>query len=102
MLQKLDAERVAGTRKLNAHIGLHLSGMGGHDQHPVREVYRLSHVMRDVDHRLAGLPPDIRQQPLHLVSGQRIECRERLVHQQHRRIVGKRPRNGDPLLHSTG
>ncbi len=51
---------------------------------------------------MRGLPPDLREQALHVVAGERVERRERLVHQQHRRIVGERPRDGDPLLHAAG
>src|SRR5262249_58200297 len=53
-------------------------------------------------HSLAGFPPDIRQQALHVVAGQRIERCKRFVHQKNRGIVGKGARNGDPLLHPAG
>ena len=74
--------------------------MRRHDHHPVRQVDRLGDVVGHVDHGLAGLAPDVRQQPLHVVAGERVERRERLVHQQHGRIVGERARDGDPLLHA--
>ena len=74
--------------------------MRRHHHHPVRQIHRLGDIVRHVDHGLAGFPPHVGEQPLHVVAGQRVERRERLVHQQHRGIVGERARDGDPLLHA--
>ena len=38
----------------------------------------------------------------HLVARQRVERRERLVHQQNIRIEQQRPGDGDALLHAAG
>ena len=38
----------------------------------------------------------------HLVAGERIERRERLVHQQNVRIEQQRAGDGDALLHAAG
>ena len=77
-------------------------GCGAHHHHAVRQIHRLRDIVRHVDHRLAGFPPHVGEQPLHVVARQRVERRERLVHQQHRRIVGQRAGDGDPLLHAAG
>ena len=102
IVQKIDAERVARPGKTDRHLGLHGPGMRAHHHHAVRQIHRLGHVVGHVDHGLAGLPPHVREQALHVVAGERVERRERLVHQQHGRIVGERARDGDPLLHPAG
>ena len=74
--------------------------MRRHHHHPVREIDRLGDVVGHVDHGLPGLAPHVGQQPLHVVAGERIERGERLVHQQHGRIVGERAGDRDALLHA--
>ena len=76
--------------------------MRRHHDHAVGEINRLGDVVGDVDDGLARLAPDVGEQPLHVVARQRIKRRERLVHQQHSRIVGERARDRDALLHSAG
>ena len=44
--------------------------------------------------------PDFLDQPVHLLAGEGVERAERLVHQQHGRLVGKRPHKGGALLHA--
>src|SRR5215510_9367913 len=99
-LQKIDAERIARPVERDWNLGLDAPGMRRHHNHPVGEVDRLRHVVRHVDHGLAGLAPDVGEQALHGVAGERIERRERLVHEQDGRVVGERARDRDSLLHA--
>ena len=52
------------------------------------------------------MSPRSRADPLQLVvqqvAGHRVERAERLVHQQHVRVLGQRPGQGDPLPHAAG
>ena len=74
--------------------------MRRHHHDAIGEIHGFGDVVGHVDHGLSRFPPHIGEQPLHVVARERIECRERFVHQQHRRIVGKRTRDRDPLLHA--
>ena len=72
----------------------------GEDQHAVRQEHRLVDVMRDEQDRL-GPPDELLTEPLaELLSLHLVEGRERLVHQQHGRIVGQRARDVDSLEHA--
>ena len=46
--------------------------------------------------------PDLLDQPVHLLAGEGVERAERLVHQQHRGLEGKRPHERGALLHAAG
>ena len=102
IVEEFDAERVARAGKADRHFAFHGAGMRGHDHHTIGEIDGLGYVVGHVHHRFARLAPHVREQPLHVVAGERIERRERLVHQQHRGIVGERAGDGDPLLHAAG
>src|SRR5262249_11569878 len=80
-------------------FGVHRAGVGREPDDPIGEVHRLRNVVRDVDDGLLGLAPHVDEQALHLVAGQRVERRERLVHQEHGRIVGECARDRRALLH---
>ena len=69
-----------------------------HDQ-PLAEQQRLLDRMGDQDDRLAGLLPELQDEALHLLPRQRVECAERLVHQDHVGVVGQAARQRDALLH---
>ena len=56
--------------------------------------------MGDEQYGDADPGPDVEQHPLHHRAGLGIERAERLVHEQHARIVGKRARDADALLHA--
>jgi hypothetical protein len=71
-----------------------------HHQHPVRQEDRLGNAVGDQQHRLAGGHPDALQFEVHALARHRVERAERLVHQQHRRIVQQRPQDRDALLHA--
>lgn len=58
--------------------------------------------MRDEDDGLAGALPDAPQLVLEGLAGLRVERRERLVHQQHVRVVGQRAGDRDALAHPAG
>ena len=73
---------------------------GGEDQHAVRQEHRLVDVMRHEQDRL-GPPGELLAEPLaELLPLHLVEGRERLVHQQHGRIVGQRARDVDSLEHA--
>ena len=61
---------------------------------------RLLDRMRDEQHREAGVLPELQQLVLHLAPGQRIQCSERLVHQQHVRLHRHAPGDRHALLHA--
>ena len=73
-----------------------------HDQDPVAELERLLQVVGDEDHRLADLVVQPDHLVLHVPADQRVERRERLVEQHHRRVDGQRAGQPDPLLHAAG
>ena len=58
--------------------------------------------MRDVDERDADVVLDRLQLELHLLAELEVERAERLVEQQHLRLVHKRAGERDPLLLTTG
>ena len=71
-----------------------------HDEDAVRQKDRLVDVMRHEQHGLLGMLPDRKQQLLHGVARLAVERPERLVHQQHFRIVGQRAGDRHALLHA--
>src|SRR5262245_32779406 len=101
-IQERHAQGIARARQRDRHHGLEAARVRTHHDHAIGEVDRLGDIVRDVDDGLFRLPPHLREQLLHVVAGQRIERGERLVHQQHRRVVGERARDGDALLHAAG
>ena len=58
--------------------------------------------MRDEQHGLARLHPQLFQIDAHLLARERIERAERLVHQQQRRIVDQRAHDRGTLAHAAG
>ncbi len=81
-------------------LGLHAAGMRREHQDAVADQQRLLDRVGDEDHREADVFPQRHQLLLHLAAGERVERRERLVHQQHRRLHGERARDRDALLHA--
>jgi len=59
-------------------------------------------VVGDEDQGRLGVGPEVEQVILQVGASERIECRERLVEQQHFRPRHQRPRNGDPLRLTAG
>ena len=101
-IEKFHAERIARPRQRDPDFGFYCTGMRRHHDDPIGEIDRFRNVVRHVYHSLARFPPDVREQALHVVAGQRIESCKRFVHQKNRGIVGKRPCDGDALLHAAG
>ena len=72
-----------------------------HDGNAVTNAHGLVQVVRD-EHDGAALDLlQAHQLALHLGADDGVECRERLVHQQNRRVGGQRPRQPHALLHAT-
>ncbi len=72
----------------------------GHDDDAVAQVDGLLDVVGDEDHGALVLLPDRQGLLLHGVAGLRIECAERLVHQQHIRAVRPGAGEAHALLHA--
>ncbi len=81
---------------------LDLAGARRHDDEPRGEENRLFDRVGDEEHHLAGAMPDVEDQLLDLLAGQRVERAERLVHQQYLRVGGERAGDADALLHAAG
>src|SRR5256886_1694247 len=96
--ERLDARPV----ELDRHRRQHTPGPAREDDDAVREVHGLLDVVRDVEDRLSGPLPDEEQLLLHELARLRVERREGLVHQEHRRIHGEGARDPDTLAHAAG
>ena len=77
-------------------------GDGGQHDHPLAEVDRLVDVVGDEQQGHAEALPHRADQVLEVGPGLRVDRRERLVHQQHPRLVGDGAGDRDPLLHAAG
>ena len=73
-----------------------------HHRDPVRQRERLGLVVRHVDERDADLLLQVDELELHVLAQLRVERRERLVEQQHRRMRDQRARDRDALLLAAG
>ena len=73
-----------------------------HDRDAVAERHRLGLVVRDVEHRRAQLVLDPRDLRAHLHAQLRVQVRERLVHQERRRIAHDRAAHRDALALAAG
>ena len=71
-----------------------------HHQHLVGEIHRLGQAVGDEHHGLGGLRPDAQQLVPHGHARLLVERGERLVHQQHGRVLHQAARDGDALLHA--
>jgi hypothetical protein len=58
---------------------------------------RFGHVVGDQDHRHMQLGMDAVELASYFRARDRIECPERFVHEENRRIGGQRPRQPDSL-----
>ena len=75
---------------------------GVHDRDPVRHRHRLFLVVRDVDERDADVVLDRLELELHLLAELQVERAERLVEEEHARLVDERARERYPLLLAAG
>src|ERR1700681_1100398 len=78
------------------------AGPRRHHHHLVRQIDGLGQAMGHEDDGLAGRSPNPQQFVAHGHAGLLVECGERLVHQQYRRILHQAARDRDPLLHAAG
>ena len=91
----------AGRRRPRAGVDLD-DAAGVHDRDPVAHAERLDLVVRDVDRRRVELLQQRLQLGAHLHPQQRVEVRERLVHQQHVGLRRDRARDRDALPLAAG
>ncbi len=75
---------------------------GVHHRDPVRQRERFGLVVRHVDERDADFLLQVDELDLHFLAQLRVERRERLVEQQHRRMRDERARDRDALLLPAG
>lgn len=73
-----------------------------HDDDPVGEVDRFGDGVGDEHDRRSGFPPDAVQFDVHLLASESVQCSERLVHEQHFRLVQQCAAQGYALLHTAG
>ncbi len=74
----------------------------GEHRDPVAEPHRLVDVVGDQHHRRAQGALDLPELGLQVAPAGRVHRAERLVHEQHRRVDGERPRHPDALLLPAG
>ena len=96
------ASRPRGRGSVDVDDALDATGARRHDDDAVGEQHRLVDRVRDEQHRLVRCEPQRLEVEAHLLARQRVECAERLVHQQQRRVVDQRARNRHALAHSAG
>src|SRR2546426_9721166 len=99
---ELRARALARMREGHVHDLLDGAGLCGHDHDAVGEEDGLRDAVGDEDHGLLVLLPDPQELLLHDLARLRVQRPEGLVHQEHRGVVGQRPRDGHPLLHAAG
>src|SRR5215471_2983602 len=84
--QLASARRVDRIAAVTVELALDLAGMRRHQQDAVADQHRFWNRVGDEQHGEARVGPQRQQFLLHLAARERIERRERLVHQQHRRL----------------
>ena len=83
-------------------LGQHGARAVGHQENLVGEINRLIDVMGDHERGLSGLETNAAHLVLQRAARQRIQRRERLVHQHDFRRDRERTRDADALLHAAG
>ncbi|MPN16244.1 hypothetical protein SDC9_163582 [bioreactor metagenome] len=73
-----------------------------HDGDCIAELEGLINIMGDKYDSFVQLPLDLQQLKLHVFAHQRIQSRERFIHQQHIRVGGQRAGDGHALTHAAG
>ena len=96
----LGMRRIARPRHGEQNFVAHPRRPLGQDQHAIRELRGFLDVMGDQNDRARLLAQDPRQFAPHLQPRQVVERRERLVHQQQRRVAAERARQLDALPHA--
>src|SRR5205807_779119 len=92
--------RASRERKLDAELGDRGPGPWRHHDHTVREQHGLFDVVRHQDDRSRLTLQDVAEPLAHLVAGDRVERRERLVERQYRLAREQRSQKRDPLAHA--
>src|SRR5262249_45304561 len=88
------------SRQVDFEFVLDLTGPGRHHQNAIGKEYRFAHRVRDEQNGLAALHPDTLQLHVHRFARHGVERPERLVHQQHCRIMHERTHDTHALLHT--
>lgn len=101
VLVQIDARAIPRQRVLD-DLRQHGAGAVGHQKNLVGKIHRLVDVMGDHEGGLAGLQRHTPHLVLQRAAGQRVERRERLVHQHDLRRDRQRARDADALLHAAG
>ena len=101
MAVQIDAAAILRQRIFH-DLGQHRAGTVGHQKNPVGEIDRLIDVMGDHERGLSGLQANPADLVLQRAARQRIQRRERLVHQHDLWRDRERPRDADALLHAAG
>ena len=96
-----EADRT-GSRQVDLDHARDRSGSRRHDRDPIRQAHRLRHRMRHQDHGARPLQPERLQLGVERLAAQCVECRERLVQQQHRRVADQRAGQAGALRHAAG
>ena len=89
-------------RQIDLDDARYAAGPRRHGDDAVGEQNGLADVVRHEDHGLLVRVPDAHQLEAELLARHGVERRERLVHQQNRRIVNERAADRNPLLHAAG
>src|SRR5262249_56565310 len=92
----LPARHVARTGQRHVHDALDASGAGRHEHDATAQQHGFLQAVRDVDKRLARLPPDAEQLVLKHAAGLRIESGQRLVQEEDPPLPCHPPRHGHP------
>src|SRR4051794_28075961 len=98
-VRRLDGPRL---RDVDPPLANHPARPGAHQHHALAQAGRLAHVVRDEHDRQALLLPHPDELLVQHVAGDGVERGERLVHQQHRAVLGERPGQRDALPHAAG
>ncbi len=83
-------------------LGQHGTRAVGHQENPVGEIDRLVDVVGDHEGGLPGLKTNAADLVLQRAARQRVQRRERLIHQHDLRRDRQRARNADTLFHAAG
>src|SRR4051812_45361664 len=102
--QRADIRRLDRARLGDAPLPLadDATGARAHEHDPLPEPGGLADVVGHEDDRQLLLGPDPLQLLVQDVAGDRVERGERLVHEQHRAVLGQRTGEGDALAHAAG
>src|SRR5262245_441490 len=92
---------IARTWKIYSVLLANRAWVGGEQYDAVTEADGFAHVVRNQYDGLATRRPDALDISVKLLARERVEGRERLIHQQHARIGRQCTRKGYALLHAT-